>query len=233
MINMLKTIEPKSDQMNYDDFFAGTKTITITDVKETGNEQQPIAIYYQGCDGKPWKPCKSMRRVIIRVWDDVAANYIGKSITLFGDRHVTWGGQEVGGIRISHMSHIDKDVLVPLSASKTKRLLYRISPLRVDMDNTGPSDEEARQDNYPKIYEHAKDQAHQGTDAYKAHFASLSPQHKKCLNDSGDHEKLKQIAEKADESALVNENQNDIGDVDDPFGEFYGDDPQQQEDEHV
>lgn len=233
MTDMRKAIAPKSDQMNYDDFLIGEKTIVITDVKisDNSNEQQPVTVYYQGDDGKPYKPCKSMCRVMVRVWGSDASKYIGKSMTLFGDPSVIWGGQKVGGIRISNMSHIDKEFMVPLSASKTKRLLYRVSPLKVDTVNEEVQ-QASKADDYPKIYEHAKDQAHQGMDAYKAHFASLNPQHKKCLNDSGDHEKLKQIAEKADESAAINENENDIGKVDDPFGEHFGDTSQQQENAH-
>ncbi len=109
-IDISKTIAPKSDQLNYDDFLTGNKTITIIDVKSTSkaNDAQPVSIYYQGDAGKPYKPCKSMRRVMVKVWGNDGAQYVGKSLTLFGDSEVVFGGQKVGGIRISHMSHLKK-----------------------------------------------------------------------------------------------------------------------------
>lgn len=238
MTDMRKAIAPKSDQMNYDDFLIGEKTIVITDVKisDNSNEQQPVTVYYQGDDGKPYKPCKSMCRVMVRVWGSDASKYIGKSMTLFGDPSVIWGGQKVGGIRISNMSHIDKEFMVPLSASKTKRLLYRVSPLKVDTVDADLTDEETQQASnvvdYSEIYHRAQGQAYQGMNAYKDFFGSLNSEDKKRLNDKGDHEKFKKIAMGADEDAPINEDENDIGDVDDPFGEFYGDTSQQQEENH-
>ena len=130
--------EPKSDQMNYDDFIGNkTKTITITDVRstESQNDQQPISIHYDGDEGKPYKPCKSMRRVLVDGWGTDGLKYVGKSLTLFGDPNVTWGGQAVGGIRISHLSHIDKPIKSSLTATRGQRKLFVVQPLVLDMGN--------------------------------------------------------------------------------------------------
>ena len=106
-VDMRKAIEPKSDQMNYDDFIGGAKkTIRISEVRDSGNGEQRISIHYEGDNGKPWKPCKSMCRVLVEAWDDDGLQYVGKTLTLYGDPSVKWAGKEVGGIRISHMSHI-------------------------------------------------------------------------------------------------------------------------------
>jgi len=187
-IDMSKTIAPKSDQMNYDDFLVGDKTITITGVKSTGNvnDQQPVSIHYQGDAGKPFKPCKSMRRVMVKVWGSEGSEYAGKSMTLFGDPNVIFGGQKVGGIRISHMSHIDKDINVPLTASKTKRMLYTVKPLKVDMVDV--------EDNYPELYKRAQDQASQGLTAYQDFYMSLNGDDKARLNEKNDHTEFKTIA---------------------------------------
>lgn len=188
-VDMSKTIAPKSDQTNYDDFLVGPKTITITGVKSTGNvnDQQPVSIHYQGDAGKPYKPCKSMRRVMVRVWGNEGAEYVGKSMTLFGDPNVIFGGQKVGGIRISHMSHIDKEINVPLTASKTKRMLYTVKPLKVDMVDI--------QDDYDQLYKRGQDAASFGLDAYKNFFSSLNKDDKKRLSDKKDHDYFKKIAE--------------------------------------
>lgn len=195
MIDMTETIKPKSDQINYDDFLTGPRTIIITGVKSTGNtnDQQPVSVGYQGDGGKPYKPCKSMRRVMVRVWGEDAAKYAGKSMTLYGDPNVIWGGEKVGGIRISHMSHIDKEINVPLTASKTKRVLYKVKPLKVDMVDV------EEEETYEDFYERAKEQAENGFSKYKIFFKALNPENKKRLDDAGDHQKLKELAEAVEE----------------------------------
>ena len=105
-LDISKTIAPKSEQLNADDLIAGPRTITVTSVKIVA-EDQPVAIHFAGDEGKPYKPCKSMRRVLVRAWGATGRNYVGKSMTLFLDEQVRFGGAAVGGIRISHLSHIE------------------------------------------------------------------------------------------------------------------------------
>ncbi|WP_421782681.1 hypothetical protein [Kiloniella litopenaei] len=143
-MDMSKTIEPKSDQLNYDDFIAGPRNITVTGVKQGSSPEQPVSIHFEGDDGKPWKPCKSMRRVLVQAWGANAIEYVGKSLTLFGDSNVTFGGAKVGGIRISHMSHIEQDLKVALTVSKARRAVYPVKVLRVDM----PKDEDPEWDDF-------------------------------------------------------------------------------------
>jgi hypothetical protein len=83
----------------------GPITITITGVTvKGGGQEQPVAIHFEGDDGKPYKPCKSMSRVLVSAWGPDSSKYVGRSLTLYCDPKVKWGGMEVGGIRISHMS---------------------------------------------------------------------------------------------------------------------------------
>ena len=197
MIDMSKTIAPKSDQMNYDDFLVGPKNITVTSVKGTGNmnDAQPVSIHYEGDGGKPFKPCKSMRRVMVKIWGIEAQSYVGKSMTLFGDPNVIFGGKKVGGIRISHMSHINNGVDIQLSASKTKRILYNVKPLKIEVVN----DNAAGDETYEDLYERAKAQASIGFSAYKDFFVKLNDGDKARLDAKGDHEKLKNLAQAVEE----------------------------------
>ena len=131
-MDMSLTVQPKSDQINADDLIAGPRTITITRV--TANEssaEQPVNVYFDGDDGKPFRPCKSMRRVMIAVWGVDAKAYVGRSMTLYRDPDVTWGGMKVGGIRISHMSHLDRETTMALTATKSSRKPYTVRPLKV------------------------------------------------------------------------------------------------------
>lgn len=141
MIDMSKTIIPKSDQINADDFIAGaTRTIKITGVKVISNDQ-PVSIEYEGCNGKPYKPCKSMCRVLIMVWGDDGEKYIGQSMTLFSDPSVTWAGKPVGGIRISHMTGLTEKRVMQLTATKGNKKPYSVEPLILnDVNDTNVVD---------------------------------------------------------------------------------------------
>lgn len=130
MTDLSTTITPKSDQMNADDLIAGPRTITITKVSaDTGSSEQPILISYEGDGGKPFKPCKSMRRVMVAIWGADGTMYPGRAMTLYRDPSVKWGGMEVGGIRISHMSDMDAPVTMALTATKQSRKPYTVRPL--------------------------------------------------------------------------------------------------------
>lgn len=130
MTDLSATIAPRSDQMNSDDLIAGPRTITITAVKaDPGSPEQPIAIYFEGDNGKPYKPCKSMRRVMVQLWGADGAAYPGRAMTLYRDPDVLFGGMKVGGIRISHMTNLDNPVTLALTASKAKRANFTVRPL--------------------------------------------------------------------------------------------------------
>lgn len=131
-MDMSYSIKPKSDQLNADDLIGGTKTIKIRDIKGTSDAAQPVSIYFDGDENKPYKPCKSMRRLLVSIWGTNGLTYIGRSITLYRDEKVSFGGIDVGGIRISHASDILEDKIISLTASKTKRIPYKVSMLKVD-----------------------------------------------------------------------------------------------------
>lgn len=129
MTDLSTTIVAKSDQKNAVDLIGGAITVKITKVKLTADEQQPVIIDYEGSDGKPYKPCLSMRRVLISKWGSDGDKYVGRMLTLYNDEKVTWAGQSVGGIRISHMSDIDKDFTISLAKAKGSYMPYKIKKL--------------------------------------------------------------------------------------------------------
>jgi len=127
--DMTAVIVPKSDQLNADDLIAGPRTITITGVNIRAGTEQPVAISFDGDNGKPWKPCKSMSRVLVSAWGPDAKAYVGRSLTLYRDPKVKWGGMEVGGIRVSHMTDIERDFSMALTATKGKREPFMVKKL--------------------------------------------------------------------------------------------------------
>lgn len=138
MIDLRGTIKPKSDQLNADDLIGGPITIRITGVT-VGEGEQPVAISYEGDGGKPYKPGKSMRRVLVNLWGPDGAVYMGRSLTLYRDEEVVFGGVAVGGIRISHMSHLQREMTMALTATKAKRKPFTVRPLAIEKPADKPA----------------------------------------------------------------------------------------------
>ncbi len=135
--DMTKTIKSKTDQVNFDDFLGGqSRTIKITDVTGSDAKDQPVSIHFEGDGGKPYKPCLSMRRVLVVIWGDDGKKYIGNSMTIYGDPNVVFGGIKVGGIRISHMSGLKEERTILLTSSKANKKPFTVKPLSVAVEIT-------------------------------------------------------------------------------------------------
>ena len=126
-MDLSNSIIPKSDQLNADDLIAGPRTIRISAVK-SGSAEQPIIVHYEGDNGRPYKPGKSMRRILVAMWGSESDAYIGKRLTLFREPGIRFGSDEVGGIRISH-ADIDRPLVLALTEKRGKRSQYRVEPL--------------------------------------------------------------------------------------------------------
>jgi len=130
MTDLSDTILANSDQLNADDIIGQEPIIKIINVSKVSGDQ-PISIEYEGANGKPWKPCKSMRRVLVAAWGKDGTQYIGRSIHIYRDPSVKYAGKEVGGVRIKAMSHIDKPLTVSLAETRGKKKPYIVAPLQV------------------------------------------------------------------------------------------------------
>lgn len=126
-LDILSTIQADSTQINADDL-AQPITITITGVTK-GTAEQPVNILLAEFPDRAYRPCKSMRRVLVQAWGADASAYIGRRITLFNDPTVKWGGAAVGGVRISHLSNIDKRMQIALTTTRGKRSPFVVDPL--------------------------------------------------------------------------------------------------------
>ena len=140
---MSATIVAKSDQVNADDLIGGPMTIRIRDVKILPSDQ-PVNVYFDGSE-KAYRPCKSMCRVLVSLWGSDSKQYIGKRLTLYRDPSVTWAGVQIGGIRISHASHIDGPQTIMISEKRGKRSPIKILPLPAEQPKqpAKPSDKAA------------------------------------------------------------------------------------------
>lgn len=136
-IDMTPVIQPRSDQISADDFLTGPRTYSIVSVEINPGTEQPVQIKLAG-ENRVWRPCKSMARCLVAAWGPDAKLYSGKSVTLYRDPKVKWGGLEVGGVRISHMSHIDRPLSMALTATKGRRADYTVKPLIVEVEPAQP-----------------------------------------------------------------------------------------------
>ena len=128
-MDLSDSIAPRSDQWNADDLIAGPVTVTIADAKP-GAAEQPVDILLVETPKRAYRPSKSMRRVIVAAWGKQSTVYAGRSLTLYRNPDITFGGEKVGGIEISHMSHIDKPLTLALTRSRGKRTPFTVQPLR-------------------------------------------------------------------------------------------------------
>jgi len=125
------TIVPKSDQLNGDTLLAGPITVQITDVRR-GAAEQPIDIHISG-GHQCWRPCKSMRRILISAWGENGKAWIGKSVTLYCETSVKFGGVAVGGIRIAALSDIESDLAISLTTTRGKRSPFTVKKLNTSV----------------------------------------------------------------------------------------------------
>lgn len=129
MSTILDAITPKSDQLNADDLrLRDSITVTIQSVTVKGGKEQPVWIEIDG-GFKTYKPCKSMLRVLGAAWGVDTSPWVGRRMTLYCDPDVRWSGEPVGGIRISHLSHIDERLELRLTVTRGKKAAYIVEPL--------------------------------------------------------------------------------------------------------
>ncbi len=126
-MDMSASIAPKSDQLDAIELVAGPRTFTIEKV-EKNNAEQPWNFHLAEFP-RPWRPGKSMLRVMAAAWGLDGNKYAGHRVTLYCDSTVQFGNDTVGGTRISHMSGISKPLKVPLLIKRGKSAIFTVQPL--------------------------------------------------------------------------------------------------------
>lgn len=124
------TTEPRSDQWNADDFVGGPRTFTIAGVK-VGTAEQKYDIEMVEGQGRSWRPPLTVLRLLVAAWGDDATTWTGRRVTLYRDPTIRFGKDAVGGIRLSHMSHLKdgKPLKIALTESRGKRTMHTVDPL--------------------------------------------------------------------------------------------------------
>ena len=186
MVDISQYTYSKGTQTNADDLVAAPRTVVVTDVVLTGDEKQPLAVRYEGDEGKPFLPCLTMRKMIAAIWGKESDAWIGQSLTLFRDPSIKFGPDTPGGVRISHMSGIDKTISVQLLEKRGKRRTYTIVPLVVEkaaVNQPVKQSEPVAESKAPDIdkdalFSDARENAALGKDGMRAWYVTKSkPEH--------------------------------------------------------
>lgn len=127
-MDLTASIAAKSDQWNAEDLIAAPVTVTIDRVS-AGSAEQPVDVHLVETPGKAYRPSKSMRRILVAAWGADTSVYPGRRITLYREPSIKFGAEAVGGIRLSHLSHIDKPLKIALTVTRGKREAFTVQPL--------------------------------------------------------------------------------------------------------
>lgn len=134
-MDLTASIAPRSDQLNADDLISGPVTVTIESVT-AGSAEQPVDVHLVEFPGRAYRPSKSMRRVMVAAWGVETSTYTGHRLTLYRNPTTKFGRDVVGGIEISHLSHIDSRLSIALTVTRGKRSPFAVEPLA---DVKGPN----------------------------------------------------------------------------------------------
>ena len=126
-MDITKHIQPKSDQLNADDL-AQPVTVTIVDSREGSDGRAHIVTDVYG-PSRPWKPAKTMLRLMAQHWGLDTKDWHGRRVTLFRDPTVEFGGDTVGGIRIAAMSGIKRSFTDNVTIKRGKRSKVKVEQL--------------------------------------------------------------------------------------------------------
>lgn len=138
-MDISKAILAKSDQLNASDLTSGPRIVKITEVKE-GSDDQPVNVYTDVFGrSRPFKPSKTVLRILGKAWGKDTTAWVGKSMEIFRDPTVRWAGEEIGGIRIKALSHIDKAMSEMLPTSKGKYAKNTVAVLTVPAAEPTPT----------------------------------------------------------------------------------------------
>lgn len=122
------TAEPRSDQINYEDFIGGSQVFTVAGVR-VGTAEQKYDIGLEG-EQRVWRPPLTVLRTLIACWGDDATAWQGRQVELYGEPSIRFGKEQVGGIRIAALSHLDEPKTVSVTVARGKRQKITIQPLQ-------------------------------------------------------------------------------------------------------
>ena len=128
--DIIDALAPTSDQLDAIEL-VNPRTFTIDTGSALGKRDgKTVAeIRLVGFD-RVWRPSKGMLDLLADCWSTDAKTWVGRRVTVYNDREVMFGREKTGGVRISHLSDIDKARDVSIRANGAgKRRMWHVEPL--------------------------------------------------------------------------------------------------------
>ena len=129
-MDITDALAPTSDQLDAVEL-VNPRTFTIDTGSSLGKREGKIVAEIRLADfPRVWRPSKGMLDVLAACWGTDGKLWVGHRVTVYNDPEVMFGRDKVGGIRISHLSHIDKARSVTIRASGAgRKQLWHVEPL--------------------------------------------------------------------------------------------------------
>jgi hypothetical protein len=146
-LDIASTLTGASTELTADDLIGGPRLLRITRLEMSDDKKRPLSIFYNGDEGRPWRPCLMMRRVLVGCFGTNSDDFIGQTVEVYRDNSVTYGAkgeglQQVGGVRLKRAS-IKERMSFNIQAKRGQKIPYIVNPI--------PQSELPRQDRIEKI----------------------------------------------------------------------------------
>lgn len=132
-MNIREFVKIKSDRLNYEDFIMGPQDFTIARLGKKIDQGTPrLLMFFEGREETPYWASKGMLKCLSNPegWGESEfSEWIGRKVRLFGEPTVVYAGKEIGGIQISHISHIKEAYSTKITLRRGVRIDYVIEPL--------------------------------------------------------------------------------------------------------
>ena len=129
-----------ADQLCGDDLLSGSRDIRINAVSSFADDKGKLraTLRYDGDNGKPFIPAKTCARIMVALWGKHTSAWVGKTLTVYRDPEVMFGGAKIGGVRISHASDINETLKIMLATKRGKKDTFIVKPLATQQRQAPP-----------------------------------------------------------------------------------------------
>jgi hypothetical protein len=129
-MDITDALAPVSDQLDAIEL-AAPRTFTIDTGSRLGIREGKAVAEIRLVDfPRVWRPSKGMLDVLAACWGTDGTQYVGRRVTVYNDPEVMFGKVKTGGVRISHLSHIDGPRNLTIRASGQGRTQqWHVDPL--------------------------------------------------------------------------------------------------------
>ena len=129
-MDITDALAPTSDQLDAIELVT-PRTFTIDTGSRLGTREGKTVAEIRLVDfPRVWRPSKGMLDVLAACWGTDGKQWVGRRVTVYNDPEVMFGREKTGGIRISHLSHIDKAQSVTIRARGAGRTQqWHVEPL--------------------------------------------------------------------------------------------------------